>query len=203
MKLVPDLEIEWDTDKDVRSDGTKRPYSSKASTIHGWVTKMRGTLVGNERTRSKGIREMKAAKAIRQYKRQRAKDRRARGQSSQGGLFAFLGLGSKKRGAKAKPASRSASTRAVVQRGSSTRKGNELVLHVSSRTKSPRRSQSTRVEGRITHSRATSPRGSSSHSRPAPQRRATVAAERSGSSRRPSQHTRRHTTDESRSHRRR
>lgn len=198
----PEIEIEWDSEKDIRSDGTKRPYSSKASTIHGWVTKMRGTLVGNERTRWKGIKEMKTAKAIRQYKRQRAKERRARGQKQGGGLFSFLGLGSKKRSTKSKSSSRSGTTRATIQRSSSSRKGNELVLHVSSRTKSPRRSQSTRVEGRITQSRTTSPRGSSSHSRPAPQRRATVAGERS-SSQRPSHHTRRHTTDPPRSRHRR
>lgn len=190
--------------QDIRSDGTKRPYSKKASTIHGWVTKMRGTLVGNERTRWEGIKEMKTAKAIRQYKRKRAKEHRSRGQHG-GGLFSFLSLGSKKRSSKSKAASRSGSSRAVIRRGPSKAKGNELVLHVSSRAKSPRHGHSSRVEGRITHSRATSPRGSSSnHSRPAPPRRATTGEERSTSTKRPRQQpTRRHTTDVPRSSRRR
>ncbi|EKM59250.1 uncharacterized protein PHACADRAFT_249569 [Phanerochaete carnosa HHB-10118-sp] len=199
----PEIDIEWETDNDTRSDGTKRPYSRKASMIHGWVTKMRGTLVGNERTRWKGIREMKAAKAIRKYKRQRAKEHSSRGQHDSG-LFSFLSFSPQKHNSKSKPVSRSSSSRAVVQRGSSTRKGNELVLHVSSRPKSPRRSHSSRVDGRITQSRATSPRGSTPHrSRPAPQRRATTGGERSTSTKRPTQYTRRYTTDVHRSSRRR
>ncbi|KIP10681.1 hypothetical protein PHLGIDRAFT_209349 [Phlebiopsis gigantea 11061_1 CR5-6] len=183
------LEIDWDAPKDFRSDGTKR---TKASTIHGWVTKWRGTFSGNERTRSEGIREMRTAQAIRQWKRKHRASSHTRGQHG-GGLFSlsFLAPGSHSRSSSSKKGSkRHGSSRAVVRREASGRgKGNELVLHVSSHSRSPRRGNSTsKVEGRITH-RTTSPKG---RSRPTLDRRATTTVERSTKSR-PSQPTRRRT----------
>lgn len=144
--------------RDLRRDGSKRPYNQKASTIHGWVTKLRGTLSGNERTRTRGIREMRAAKATRQYRRKRAAERKARGRSSGSGLFAFLGLGKKKK------SSRHGSQRAVITRGSSsrsTKKGGESTLHFSHRTRPSHHGQGTKIAGHITQSRAMVVRGQS------------------------------------------
>ena len=62
---------------------------AKASTVHGWVTKLRGTLFGNERTRQRGIREMQVASAVRQYKRER--NARKQKRHRRGGFFSFLG----------------------------------------------------------------------------------------------------------------
>ncbi|KAF4601149.1 hypothetical protein EYR38_005799 [Pleurotus pulmonarius] len=57
------MKIEW-TSAQYHPDGTprRRPL---ASTMHGWLTKLRGTLLDDEKTRWKGIQEMKEARAIR------------------------------------------------------------------------------------------------------------------------------------------
>lgn len=64
------MKIEWDSD---HTDGRRRP---KASTVHGWLAKMRGTLIGDESLRSRGMREMKEARAIRAYTKQKKAQRR-------------------------------------------------------------------------------------------------------------------------------
>jgi hypothetical protein len=46
-------------------DVRRRP---KFSTVHGWLAKMRGTLLGDERLRSQGMREMREARALRRRK---------------------------------------------------------------------------------------------------------------------------------------
>lgn len=152
---------------------------------------MRGTLVGNEDTRWAGIKEMREAKALREYYRKHP-ERRTKGRHG-GGLFSFLGLGgskshkSRSSASKSKQASRSSSTRAVVRREPSSRshsKGGEVVLHVSHHSRSPHRNHSSRVEGRITGSRASS---GSKPPRPPPQRRATTGGERAGKPRPPPQ----------------
>ncbi|KIK67936.1 hypothetical protein GYMLUDRAFT_36744 [Collybiopsis luxurians FD-317 M1] len=38
--------------------------------MHGWLAKMRGTLIGNEKLRSQGMQEMRAAKAFKKQKTQ-------------------------------------------------------------------------------------------------------------------------------------
>ncbi|TFY69403.1 hypothetical protein EVJ58_g417 [Rhodofomes roseus] len=58
------IDITWDTPE---TSG----HSRKASTIHGWVTKMRGTLVDDERIRKQGIREMEHARRIREWKKEK------------------------------------------------------------------------------------------------------------------------------------
>ncbi|KAH9938353.1 uncharacterized protein B0H18DRAFT_949724 [Fomitopsis serialis] len=72
------IDITWDT--------PEASGHSKASTIHGWVTKMRGTLVDDERIRKRGIREMEHARRIREWKKEK-------GVADQGNgnlLFSFL-----------------------------------------------------------------------------------------------------------------
>ncbi|KAI0321988.1 hypothetical protein OF83DRAFT_109864 [Amylostereum chailletii] len=74
------FEIEWNGENPRR----------KASTIHGWLCKMRGTIMGNEAVRRRGRYEMKRAKANRRagHKVQR-----------RGSLFSlFRGVGNRKRG---------------------------------------------------------------------------------------------------------
>ena len=184
--------------KDIRSDGTRRPYSSKMSTIHGWVTKMRGTLLDNEETRRKGIHEMRAAKAIREYKRKRAAERNKTNGHHGGGLFAFLGLGAKG-GSRRPPAKRNASSsRTLVQRettGRSHKSGEVVVYGSHHRARSPHQHHhhhhsrhGTRVEGR---SKSAPPRadkgqsmqrrGTSGGQRPSmPKRASTTQARRDG-----------------------
>ena len=47
----------------------KSPQRGFPCTIHGWLTKIRGTLLDNEGMRHRGIREMKEAAAVRAHKR--------------------------------------------------------------------------------------------------------------------------------------
>ncbi|KAK7695764.1 hypothetical protein QCA50_000401 [Cerrena zonata] len=82
------FEIEWDANHDQHSR-RRNPYRSKASTIHGWVTKLRGTLLDNEAVRRQGIREMKDAKHLREYRKQRKAHDRSRGGSHRGFLSFF------------------------------------------------------------------------------------------------------------------
>ncbi|PPQ65932.1 hypothetical protein CVT26_010694 [Gymnopilus dilepis] len=84
------MKIEWASH--FHPDGRRR--TPPPSTMHGWLAKMRGTLIGNEDLRSKGMREMKAAKAER--KRQAAKKKQYSAHSG-GSLFSFLGLGKAKK----------------------------------------------------------------------------------------------------------
>ncbi|KAI0772025.1 hypothetical protein BD413DRAFT_612856 [Trametes elegans] len=67
--------IEWESDE----ERARRRHRHKASTVHGWVTKMRGTFFGNESTRRQGIREMKEARAVRRYKQEHPEMFRNRG----------------------------------------------------------------------------------------------------------------------------
>ncbi|RPD66754.1 hypothetical protein L226DRAFT_565545 [Lentinus tigrinus ALCF2SS1-7] len=72
--------VEWDS-------GGHGHHRHKVSTIHGWVTKLRGTILRNKHTRHAGIREMEEARALRIYKREHPEEfRRTRG----GGLFWFI-----------------------------------------------------------------------------------------------------------------
>ncbi|PBK72800.1 hypothetical protein ARMSODRAFT_1082188 [Armillaria solidipes] len=57
------MKIEWAAD--FHRDGSRRRHPIP-NTMHGWLAKMRGTLIGDEKLRSRGMREMKAA---REYKR--------------------------------------------------------------------------------------------------------------------------------------
>ncbi len=57
----------------------------KASTIHGWLVKIRGTLLGSERTRAAGIHEMREARAIRVYRKEHPEHHR--GGQRRGGFF--------------------------------------------------------------------------------------------------------------------
>lgn len=166
------LEIEWDAVSTTspllrhtkltpaQSDAShRRRYDRKASTIHGWVTKMRGTLFDNEAVRRRGIREMKAAKAVRAYKRQRAAERRARGQSG-GGFFSSL-FGGRRRSSSRRHGSTSTRTRTVLARESShrsqtqthRRKDSQPFLHFSHRTKPHHHGHGTRIVGHITQRR--------------------------------------------------
>jgi hypothetical protein len=45
-------------------------YQKRSSVVHGWLTKIRGTLLDNEDERQKGIREMKKAKLLQERARQ-------------------------------------------------------------------------------------------------------------------------------------
>ncbi|EPT03600.1 hypothetical protein FOMPIDRAFT_1040360 [Fomitopsis schrenkii] len=58
------IDITWDTPE--ASD-----HGRKASTIHGWVTKLRGTLIDDERIRKRGIREMQYARRLREWKKEK------------------------------------------------------------------------------------------------------------------------------------
>ncbi|KAJ7180292.1 hypothetical protein C8R43DRAFT_1229881 [Mycena crocata] len=76
------MKIEWASH--FRSDGSKR--KPPPSVMHGWLAKMRGTLLGNEELRSKGMREMRDARHYKKAKRSAPKrktvDRRNTGSSA-------------------------------------------------------------------------------------------------------------------------
>ncbi|KAJ3736537.1 hypothetical protein DFJ43DRAFT_1150243 [Lentinula guzmanii] len=76
------MKIEWASD--FHRDGSRRSRPI-ASTMHGWLAKMRGTLIGNEELRSRGMREMKDAKAYRRHR----KVAKSKGKSSGQGFSLF------------------------------------------------------------------------------------------------------------------
>ncbi|TFK43705.1 hypothetical protein BDQ12DRAFT_675421 [Crucibulum laeve] len=77
------MKIDWASS--FRPDGSRR--KPPASTMHGWLAKMRGTLLGNESLRSRGMREMREARAMRKYNAAKKKQHQAR---SGGSIFSFL-----------------------------------------------------------------------------------------------------------------
>jgi hypothetical protein len=67
-------EVNWES---YHSDG--RPRSTPLpSTVHGWLTKMRGTMLDNERMRYRGITEMKQAAIVRGCRQKEEADRKMR-----------------------------------------------------------------------------------------------------------------------------
>jgi len=84
------MKIEWDSD---HADGRRR--RPKASTVHGWLAKMRGTLIGDESLRSRGMREMQEARVVRAYtkakKAQRSSSHRHDRHSNGGGVLSLFG----------------------------------------------------------------------------------------------------------------
>ncbi|KAH9850007.1 hypothetical protein C2E23DRAFT_870234 [Lenzites betulinus] len=79
--------IEWDSEED-RARG--RHHRRKASTVHGWVTKMRGTFLGSESIRRQGLREMKDARAMRRYRKEHPEAFRNRSRSGGGGTVLWI-----------------------------------------------------------------------------------------------------------------
>ncbi|KAF9651134.1 hypothetical protein BDM02DRAFT_3111176 [Thelephora ganbajun] len=67
-------EIVWES---YHSGGRPR-NTPLPSTIHGWLTKMRGTLLDNETIRYRGIKEMKQAAAVRILRQKEEAERKLR-----------------------------------------------------------------------------------------------------------------------------
>lgn len=97
-----------------QEDGRRR-HRPKASTIHGWLCKWRGTFMGNEKVRQQGRREMKEAAALRTYRRQHGSSGKS---SGGGGLFGFGRA--KSRSGPTRHASRHTPTRGHSQRQGQT-----------------------------------------------------------------------------------
>jgi len=71
-------EIVWES---YHSDGRPR-NTPLPSTVHGWLTKMRGTLLDNEAMRYQGIKEMKQAAVVRVHKKKQEVARAKAGRPS-------------------------------------------------------------------------------------------------------------------------
>jgi len=102
------INVEWESS--VIQHGHNRG-KLKSSTVHGWLVKMRGTLVGDERMRRKGIEEMKSAS------RHRKRSTSGRGSGSRrksggGGIFSSLFGSTTKRSNRHGGKSRRSATRA-------------------------------------------------------------------------------------------
>ncbi|TCD69843.1 hypothetical protein EIP91_005920 [Steccherinum ochraceum] len=142
------IDIEWDSQLDDRTR-RRHPYRYKNSTVHGWVTKMRGTITGNERIRSSGIEEMKRAKRDRRRRQKRtAEERHARGgHSSFGGFFSMF----RGRHVLRKPRHHESRSRAVIvndiRYGSRDHKGRRPFMHFPHRTHAPYHGHGTRMQG--------------------------------------------------------
>ncbi|KJA29842.1 hypothetical protein HYPSUDRAFT_152903 [Hypholoma sublateritium FD-334 SS-4] len=80
------MEIVWASQ--LNADGSRR--RPPPSAMHGWLAKMRGTLLGDEALRSRGMREMKEAASLRKRRALIKKQRSATGKS----IFSFLGFSS-------------------------------------------------------------------------------------------------------------
>ncbi|KAK7470441.1 hypothetical protein VKT23_001867 [Stygiomarasmius scandens] len=159
------MKIEYKTDAYFHSDGTRR-VKPKASTMHGWLAKMRGTLLGDEALRSRGIREMKEAKALKKwYKenpRSKPSTKRRPSQKQSGSSFYFFG--GKSSQSKSRPAPSRQNSHVVRHRSSSHR----LVGRTSQKSTQgrPRASR----QGSSNRSGASSTRTSTRRSKPSTRR---------------------------------
>ncbi|KAK7061894.1 hypothetical protein R3P38DRAFT_2832155 [Favolaschia claudopus] len=107
------MKIEWASH--FRSDGSRR--NPPPSTMHGWLAKMRGTLLGNEDLRSKGMQEMRAARRYKQDKRSRPKPKsKSIARRDTGPSHLFGSLSPKPSQSHRPPQYRSTSTHRVVGR---------------------------------------------------------------------------------------
>jgi len=82
--MISGITIEWISRN---PDGSRR--KPPPSTIHGWLSKWRGTFLGNERLRSKGMREMRDASVER--RRRSVKKRQVKSGRSLLSFFTFQG----------------------------------------------------------------------------------------------------------------
>ncbi|KAF8842722.1 hypothetical protein BDN67DRAFT_965383 [Paxillus ammoniavirescens] len=90
------LQIEWKSSH-YHSDGRRRSRP-KASIVHGWLVKWRATFSGNERLRKEGMREIREAKAVREWEKQRRAARRIKGGASKSSFSLWpFSVGRKKR----------------------------------------------------------------------------------------------------------
>ncbi|KAF9028451.1 hypothetical protein BDZ89DRAFT_1066100 [Hymenopellis radicata] len=62
-------EITWASD--YNPDGSRR--HPNPNSVHGWLAKWRGTFSGDERLRSRGIREIKASEALERRRQRKAR----------------------------------------------------------------------------------------------------------------------------------
>ncbi|OAX44480.1 hypothetical protein K503DRAFT_764898 [Rhizopogon vinicolor AM-OR11-026] len=107
------FEIEWKSSH-YHSDGRRRSRP-KPSIFHGWIVKWRATFSGNEPLRTQGIREMREAKALQEYKRQRKAAKRAKKGPARSGLFSLFGSSNAKKRKPHRPA--------TLTRGSQSSRG--------------------------------------------------------------------------------
>ncbi|KAI0796895.1 hypothetical protein C8Q75DRAFT_802564 [Abortiporus biennis] len=154
------IEIEWEPashNYQRRGRGPYIPYRHKASTIHGWVTKLRGTLLGDEAVRRRGIREMRDARTTRKYKKLRTAEMRRRGERN-GGFFSFF---TSKKVLKKSKSTRS--RRAIVDKVqySTPKRGKEPFMHFPKRTRPPYHGHGTIVLGIVTQDKSKVARGKS------------------------------------------
>ncbi|KAH7876886.1 uncharacterized protein C8R40DRAFT_78939 [Lentinula edodes] len=155
------MKIEWASD--FHRDGSRRSHPI-ASTMHGWLAKMRGTLVGNEKLRSEGMREMRQAKANRKHRKQN----KSQGKSSaKGGGFSLFGSGRK-------PASQHRGSRNVTRGGHGSGGGSRPALR-------QHNSSSHRLVGQTSRrGSGVQSRGSRTPTRPGPSRRTTTTSQHRG-----------------------
>ncbi|KAF8969467.1 hypothetical protein BDZ97DRAFT_246303 [Flammula alnicola] len=122
IPIINNMRIEWASH--FNPDGTRR--RPPPSTMHGWLAKMRGTLIGDEELRSRGMREMREAASARKYKQYSAQTGKS--------MFSFLGFGSS--GQKQQP-------RKLQQRGTQSRRPTYESTNSRSSRRPPRRSSGT------------------------------------------------------------
>jgi len=138
-------EVEWEEEP---GQGYRR---SKVSTIHGWVTKLRGTLIGSERTRQRGIREMQAASAARQYLRERKA--RKRKQHNRGGLFSFFAPSRRKSKSRSRRERDQGSTTVIHRDYGHRKRNNAPYLHFPHRVRPHHHGHGTRIRGLMSGNR--------------------------------------------------
>ncbi|KAE9410136.1 hypothetical protein BT96DRAFT_469629 [Gymnopus androsaceus JB14] len=142
------MKIEWASD--FHRDGSRRRRPI-ASTMHGWLAKMRGTLTGDEKLRSQGMREMERARAERKSKKSQGK--------SSGGVFSFFGSKRPQAQRKGSGGARGGSSRPGLRQGNSSHR---LVGQSSQRGSGARSRGSKRPSGPSRKSTRTSQRSGTS-----------------------------------------
>ncbi|KAF7352620.1 hypothetical protein MVEN_01227600 [Mycena venus] len=133
------MKIEWASH--FRSDGSRR--KPPPSVMHGWLAKMRGTLLGNEDLRTKGMQEMRAARHYRQYRQSQPKPSK-RKSVDRGSSALFGTLNPKPR----PPQYRSASSHRVVGRPPPRRSSQHSSAHLNSRRPTASRQSSRPIQSR-------------------------------------------------------
>ncbi|KAJ4478325.1 hypothetical protein J3R30DRAFT_3480504 [Lentinula aciculospora] len=154
------MKIEWASD--FHRDGSRR-RSPVASTMHGWLAKMRGTLIGNEELRSRGMKEIERAKGD----RKRRKENKSRDKSSGKGRGLSLS------GSGRQPASQRRGSRNVTRGGHGGGGGSRPALRQHS-------SSSHRLVGQTSQRSSGTQSQGARTPRPGPSRRTTATSQRRG-----------------------
>lgn len=108
------MKIEWASN--YTPDGYRR--TPPPSIIHGWLAKWRGTLIGNESLRNRGMAEMRKAASFRRARKRYEQKKAMKGGRSNHSLLSFFRAKGSQKGKRLAGSSRTQSSRSKGSRSS-------------------------------------------------------------------------------------